>query len=1548
MRPTDGVARRRSLRSFDTQRTSAEDELFRKKRRITESGSDMEAQPEPIIRLTRSSSKLLHSDAVIEGGSKEEYSSGPVNSSLSPSPDKHVPSASAERFKRRRSLGYKQSSERNDSTPDDSTHMAPTVDSSTSSDTAPRKEPYILRRLRPRNIDPTSSSVHEQYKSTSHLSAVEREEVQADSSTDVKYQGTGSKVLEKRENRSRADDSEEDDDQHGTESDARRYPIRNRRHTDVYQVEYPQNNHHNYRNWLAGTGCEQGRRRRRHRSRGYRDGHHSDSSTSLSADSDSGTFIPERSQHVAASPAFRPSHSSWHPTTWTGDDALAQPTDENEARFTRWCTQNILDSRADIVPINMKRTDPTVKAVLGDRLLTDVEPMTIDGSIGFDHIGGHDQHIAALKESILLPLMYPEVFSRFAVDPPRGVLFTGPPGTGKTLLARALANECTRMASLASGNGDSTIKRPIAFFMRKGADCLTKWVGESELQLRLLFDQAYRMRPSIIFFDEIDGLAPVRSPNQDQIYSSIVSTLLSLMDGLDHRAEVVIIGATNRPDAIDPALRRPGRFDREFVFSLPSESVRQRILEVHTSKWDPKPNPELLKQIASTTANFSGADLKALATEACLHCLRRQYPQIYQSRVRLALEYKYLTVSRCDWIRALQVVRPSNARSDASACSSSLPPGVNALAATIRSPLSENLSELLKPTLEALTQLLVSALVDPPSATRSNMSPVNGSSRSPIITNGVLSSPKVLITGDVPECLINALWHQFESVQVYTINLANTFAFPMSGGMCPEAALSQIISATKRALNTTPQLCTSSNPLEMVQGVVLYIPKLDVLLERLPKSTGLYLMERLQELVNQLLSDDVALSIPKESTIYSELARISPQHSRRLVLVASMQRFISNRTQKSNHDNHVSPLIDPLSRQIHRSPDIAEKICSTGQPNKTGSSEKLLNGSGHKRHRPSTPPRLHANLRPCPGTMMPSFHLGAQPPAISSVVGTLSSERKSKSKPTLTPPSLVRFNHVEELSSEPSSSSFSGDADDADLEEFPRLSPSNINSCKTSHHRGHRRQCKLIWRLFSQSSSLHVHVKTPGKSARESFFSAVLTSWPRLDLSKYSSGLNEDLIDPNADRPPTPPPAANELTKPSVPTPVQLTPLKLLELEREEAQLFRRLRQALRRVVAHLARHRRFAVFSRPVQLDEAPDYYQVIKNPMDLGSIRDKIDAHQYTCAEDFMKDVEQIYYNALEYNPINVPRSREIRARASEFWDEACLKIDEELHPPDLNDRCKAAAKARSERAESGHKRSDRPVTPANVTVAQSPSGSNPAPKTAQTPNKALPMPQGDRYSRRLHGEPPILETQDIQVLEAISGRRNTSMSTSIHSSESDQIRAKLGLSGSKVDMDKSSSSKQSPPLVTERQDDPLGITASPDISVTELASTRNRSSTPTLVTTSPAPPNITPTATPLESDGGSPLLSISSIHCPSPPPSQAPVGYYGLDSGALQAFHQHVVQVTENWSVDQLLRLHVNLAHTVLQQCKLLADRSGLLSHLDRILELHVKENLVDRQI
>jgi len=208
-------------------------------------------------------------------------------------------------------------------------------------------------------------------------------------------------------------------------------------------------------------------------------------------------------------------------------------------------------------------------AAAGGAKLADVQPLKVDGTVGWDQVGGLGAHVEALKEMVLIPLLYPEIFEQLGVTPPRGVLFHGPPGTGKTLVARALASTC------------SSAGRPVAFFMRKGADVLSKWVGEAEKQLRLLFEEATRLQPAIIFFDELDGLAPVRSSKQDYIHASIVSTLLALMDGLDSRGQVLLIGATNRIDALDSALRRPGRFDRELQISLPPPSMHVLPTTLH-------------------------------------------------------------------------------------------------------------------------------------------------------------------------------------------------------------------------------------------------------------------------------------------------------------------------------------------------------------------------------------------------------------------------------------------------------------------------------------------------------------------------------------------------------------------------------------------------------------------------------------------------------------------------------------------------------------------------------------------------------------------------------------------------------------------------------------------------------------------------------------------------------------------------------------------------------------------------------------------------------
>ncbi|KAL0855309.1 hypothetical protein Bca101_060462 [Brassica carinata] len=286
---------------------------------------------------------------------------------------------------------------------------------------------------------------------------------------------------------------------------------------------------------------------------------------------------------------------------------------------------------------------------------------------GWDSVAGLEGVTQCMKEVVLLPLLYPEFFDNLGLTPPRGILLHGHPGTGKTLVVRAL------IGSLARGN------KRIAYFARKGADCLGKYVGDAERQLRLLFQVAEKCQPSIIFFDEIDGLAPKRSRQQDQTHSSVVSTLLALLDGLKSRGSVVVIGATNYPDAIDPALRRPGRFDREIYFPLPSLDDRAAIISLHTRKW-PKPvSGYLLKWVAKETAGFAGADIQALCTQAAMIALNRSFPlqeslaaaELGISRSnRVALPS--FSVEERDWLEALSRSPPPCSRRGAGKAASDI------------------------------------------------------------------------------------------------------------------------------------------------------------------------------------------------------------------------------------------------------------------------------------------------------------------------------------------------------------------------------------------------------------------------------------------------------------------------------------------------------------------------------------------------------------------------------------------------------------------------------------------------------------------------------------------------------------------------------------------------------------------------------------------------------------------------------------------------------------------------------------------------------------
>ncbi|XP_076181207.1 ATPase family AAA domain-containing protein 2-like [Ptiloglossa arizonensis] len=299
----------------------------------------------------------------------------------------------------------------------------------------------------------------------------------------------------------------------------------------------------------------------------------------------------------------------------------------------------------------------------------------MSGAKDFSCIGGLEKHIRVVKETVLFPLLYGDVYAKFNLKPPRGLLFYGPPGTGKTLVASTLAAEC------------SNSERKVSFISRKGSDCLSKWVGESEKKLQKIFSLAQQSKPCIIFFDEVDGLAPVRSSRQDFVHASIVSTLLALMDGLENNSEIIVIGATNRIDAIDPALRRPGRFDRELYFPLPCYNARKEILSVHIKSWKNKPPQKFLACLASKTIGFCGSDLQALCAEAVMCCVRRNYPEIYTSKAKHQINERHLKVEKQDFLTAQQNIVPASHRI-------SVVP-VKSLSFKIQPLLQDNLSRIL-------------------------------------------------------------------------------------------------------------------------------------------------------------------------------------------------------------------------------------------------------------------------------------------------------------------------------------------------------------------------------------------------------------------------------------------------------------------------------------------------------------------------------------------------------------------------------------------------------------------------------------------------------------------------------------------------------------------------------------------------------------------------------------------------------------------------------------------------------------------------------------
>ena len=273
---------------------------------------------------------------------------------------------------------------------------------------------------------------------------------------------------------------------------------------------------------------------------------------------------------------------------------------------------------------------------------------TVDSSvprITYDELGGLKNEVQKIREMVELPMRHPELFDKIGVEAPKGVLLYGPPGTGKTLIAKAVAGETNAH-----------------FISLSGPEIMGKHYGESEEKIREIFTQGEENSPSIIFIDEIDSIAPKRDEVSGELEKRIVSQLLTLMDGMKSRGRVVVIAATNRPDSIDPALRRPGRFDREIEIGIPDDDGRLDILSIHT-RGMPINEKVNLKQIAKTTHGFVGADLEILSKEAAMRSLRRILPEIDLEEDKISSEIlQKIEISNEDFREALKEVRPSALR----------------------------------------------------------------------------------------------------------------------------------------------------------------------------------------------------------------------------------------------------------------------------------------------------------------------------------------------------------------------------------------------------------------------------------------------------------------------------------------------------------------------------------------------------------------------------------------------------------------------------------------------------------------------------------------------------------------------------------------------------------------------------------------------------------------------------------------------------------------------------------------------------------------------
>ncbi|OCT74999.1 hypothetical protein XELAEV_18033988mg [Xenopus laevis] len=883
--------------------------------------------------------------------------------------------------------------------------------------------------------------------------------------------GESSEEGEEQEDEEEEDEDEEDED--GEEDNQKRYELRQRKTVVPYQAPLAEPRSHKKRGMFYDGSASPTRRYRRFNSAGPR--------------SPYCKRRLNRRRHAI--------HSS---------DSTSSSSDD-EQHFERRMNRSLNKAVSRCLPLNLQRDD--LKGIHKDRMkigasLADVDPMQIDTTVRFSSVGGLSKHIAALKEMVVFPLLYPEIFERFKIQPPRGCLFYGPPGTGKTLVARALANECSI--------GD----KRVSFFMRKGADCLSKWVGESERQLRLLFDQAYQMRPSIIFFDEID-----------------VSTLLALMDGLDSRGEIVVIGATNRLDSIDPALRRPGRFDREFLFSLPDRDARKEILKIHTKEWNPKPSDIFLEELSEKCVGYCGADIKSVCAEAALCSLRRRYPQIYTTTEKLQLDVNSIKITAKDFIIAMQKIVPASQRAVVS-------PG-------------QALSPIIQPLLQNTLH-------------------------------------KVL------EALMKIFPHALEGIK----------------------------------------------------------------------------KEKQSERSSHLVDEELLYSDDEGPSVFENgLPNKTPNKPNCPFLQLNMN--------ARNHPTSYRP-----------------RLLLAGKP-----------GYGQGTH--LAPAAIHALEKFTVYTVDLAVLFGVGATSPEETCAQLFREAKR------TAPSILYIPHIHlwwETVGDILKATFI-----TLLKSIPSFSPILfLATCDVDHYK----LPNELQELFVEDYGEVFHVQLPSREERRAFFEDLLLNQAaKAPVSKKKAVLQALEVLPLA-----PPPE-----------PRTLSAQELKQLEEQEENTLRELRLFLRDVSHRLAIDKRFRAFTKPVDLEEVPDYVTVIAQPMDLSTVISKIDLHKYHTVKEYLKDIDLICSNALEYNPDKDPGDRLIRHRACTLKDATYAIIKEELDE-EFEKLCEEIQESRKKRGFSASK-----YAPSYYHVLPKQSGTTDGKKaeTEKTGQSAVPLavstPSATQFKRK-----------------------------------------------------------------------------------------------------------------------------------------------------------------------------------------------------------------------